>query len=601
MKKRSNWKLPHYDAAIVQHIADRAAVSPVVAQILLARGLTDPDAVSQFLHPKLTQLRPPESLGGALDVATQLQKAIRAGESITVCGDYDADGMTATTILVRAIRHLGGKVGHSIPSREQGYGLHADTVRALAAAGTQCIVTVDCGISAIEAADVAQSLGLRLLITDHHLISGPLPQAAAIAHPDLPLAEGDTPAGVPEGAHEGPPICGACVALKVAWALGNLASGAPKVSDDFRQLLLDAIGFATIGTIADVMPLIGDNRALVRHGLESSLSQTSSVGLRALLELCGRRDGGPPTSDDIGFHLAPRLNAAGRMGQEQLGIELLLTTDAARAKTLAAELDNLNTLRRSSETQLVKAAHLQIKSRFGENDAAFVLYHHEWPSGLLGIVASRLAEEYHRPVVVLANKGNGELIHGSSRSIAEISVIEILRRCEEACAAKGDDYAMRSGGHAMAAGLTLPRIALDFFREAFVAAAETVITPELTTPSLAIDAEFSLSDLNADVLRQIELMRPFGAGNRRPLLLATRVVLDAAPTAGPRHATATVRQATTKVRCVAFGSRLPRLLETQDHIGEPLDVVFHATRNRYSQGVEMEWIDWRPSSDGNSD
>ncbi|MGL4944437.1 MAG: single-stranded-DNA-specific exonuclease RecJ [Thermoguttaceae bacterium] len=617
MRKRSNWKLPHYDATLVRQIVESGNVSAVVAQILLARGVVLPRDVQQFLNPKLLDLRTPESLPGCLDVAQNLKTAIENGERITVCGDYDVDGMTATAILVRAIRQLGGNVGWDIPSRHDGYGLSANAVNRLAEKGTQCIITVDCGISANDAADAARALSLRLLITDHHAISGPLPWATAIAHPDLELTQTNATlsSDAENVASNGVPVCGACVAFKVAWGLGKLFSGTTKVASDYQKTLVEAIAFAAIGTVADVMPLVGDNRALVRHGLEVALRETTSIGLHALLEVCGRR-GKTTSSEDIAFQFAPRLNAAGRMGQEQLGVELLLTDDAARARELAVLLDELNTQRRAKETQIIKEAHKQIKSRFPletndaanktaeesehatlpEDVAALVLYGHDWPAGIIGIVAGRITEEFHRPTVVLTGEGGGgDKLRGSARSIAGVSVVDIFKACEERCALHSENYEMTGGGHAMAAGLTLPADALDFFRETFTAEVAKVLTPELMVRSLNIDAEFTLSDLTSEVVHQIEQMRPFGAGNRRPLLMASGVVVDAPPVAAAKFASVVFRQASTSMRCVAFGSMIPRLVALTEHVGKPLDIVFHASHSQYRRETELQLVDWRQS------
>ncbi|MGL6193196.1 MAG: single-stranded-DNA-specific exonuclease RecJ, partial [Thermoguttaceae bacterium] len=388
MSKR--WKVRSSDSQQVSFLESTANVPALIAHLLVCRGIVEPNEVRGFLEPKLLQLRPPQELPGCLDAARIILDAIRANKKITVYGDYDVDGMTGTAILRQAIKILDGDVSYFVPSRlDEGYGLNHEAIKNLAEEGTKLLITVDCGISSVEEAKTAREVGVDLIITDHHTPGNTLPEAVAIAHPKL----GDYPFTE---------LSGAMVALKVAWALGQLASGEQKVSPKFREFLLQAVGLAAMGTVADVVPLVDENRVLVHFGLETAIPNHAPLGLRELMSIANVKPDAKLTSETVGFQLAPRLNAAGRLGQARLGVELLITEQEDRAKELAQYVNGLNETRQKVERTIQKEATRQIVENFDESDPAFVLASADWHPGVIGIVAGRLAERFHRPVVMIS-------------------------------------------------------------------------------------------------------------------------------------------------------------------------------------------------------
>ncbi|HEV3418499.1 MAG TPA: DHH family phosphoesterase, partial [Pirellulales bacterium] len=334
MAKR--WRIRPHDPDRIAALQREANVSAVVAQLLIARSISDARQALEFLNPKLSGLRDPEQLPGVSGAADRLMQAIRGERPIVVYGDYDADGITGTAVLFECLTLLGAKVGYYVPHRiDEGYGLNDEALRTLAARGAAVVVTVDCGIASLEQAETARELGLELIITDHHEFAERLPAAAAIVHPRLPGT-----------AYPFAGLSGSGVAFKLAWAICQRANEAKKVSPRMRSFLVQAVGLAAIGTVADVVPLLDENRILVRHGL-ASLAQDAGLGMQRLMKLTGLHEKTCLDCEDIGFTLAPRINAAGRLGQAQLAVELLTTTSTERAAALAEYLHELNSSRES--------------------------------------------------------------------------------------------------------------------------------------------------------------------------------------------------------------------------------------------------------------
>jgi len=315
---QKRWCISPHDSECIAALQRAAGIPAVVAQLLLGRAIRDPAEAREFLDPKLKNLRDPNDLPGCSQAAECLMRAVREKRKIAVHGDYDVDGMTGTALLYRCLQLLGAQVRYYIPHRvEEGYGLHAETVETLARDGVSMLVTVDCGITSVAEAERARQLGMQVIVTDHHEPGPSLPQVEAIVHPRL----GDYPFGG---------LSGSGVAMKLAWAVCQQAAGATRVSPAMRDFLLQAVGLAALGTVADVVPLLDENRILVRHGLVS-LAQRPTLGMRCLLELAGLHEKKELAADDLGFQIAPRLNAAGRLGQPQLAVELLVTDREDRA------------------------------------------------------------------------------------------------------------------------------------------------------------------------------------------------------------------------------------------------------------------------------
>jgi len=577
MSKR--WRIANCDPQSVATLQRLAGIPAVVAQLLLSRGIENPDEAREFLDPKLNGLRDPAELPGTSVAAELIFAAIGANKKITIYGDYDADGMTATAILLRCLRLLGARVDFYVPHRiDEGYSLNADAVRRLAEQGTDLVVTVDCGVASVAEAALAKELGLTLIITDHHQLADSLPTAAAIVHPGLP--ESDYPfAG----------LCGAAVAFKLAWAICQCAAGGKKVTERLRTFLLQAVGLAAIGTVCDVVPLLDENRILVRYGLDT-LKAKPTVGLAALMRSTKLDEKKRLEGEDIGFTIGPRLNAAGRMGQAEIAIELLTTESDERAETIAKYLDELNIQRQSLERSITRAASKQIRATDDyENAPAFVLADHDWHAGVIGIVAGRLSEKYHRPVVVIAGDPLGVKPGiGSARSVPGFNLHEAFTRCS--------DLLESHGGHAAAAGLKVQPKNVDAFRAAFCQLAAQQLSQADRTAELLIDGEASLQMLTRQTVEQIESLAPFGHGNTRPVLCASEVRLSGVPKrigATGRHLSMTFDQHGVKMRAVAFGGG--DWEEELAKIEGPFSIAFRPVINNWRGrvSVEIHLDDWQ--------
>ncbi len=576
------WRIQAHDPDRILALERSAGISPIVAQLLVSRGITEATDVGTFLEPKLTGLRDPDDLPGVERAAALIHDAVSAQRQIVVYGDYDADGMTGAAILLSCLRLLGARVRSYVPNRlEEGYGLNDEALETLASEGAQLVISVDCGIASVGEAETADRCGLELIITDHHQFGPTLPQAAAVVHPALPGTS-----------YPFTGLCGAGVAFKLAWALCRRASDSTKVSPRMRSFLLTAIGLAAIGTVADVVPLADENRILVRHGLKS-LREAPPLGVQALLDVAKLADKPTLSSEDIAFSLAPRLNAAGRLGQAQLGIELLTTDSPERARDLAEFLAELNDRRGTLERSVYLAANKQIKERFDpDRNPAFVLADTGWHAGVIGIVAGRLAEKYHRPVVMIAlDKLGANPGSGSGRSACGLDLHAAFKQC--------DEYLVSHGGHAAAAGLRVEESRVDEFRAAFCQYAATAIAPEDRIAEVFIDAEATFSQLTKQTVEQIEQLSPFGAGNPRPVLCATGVSQAEAPRflgSGERHLAVQLEQYGARLRAVAFGKGdwLPELAA----VAGPIDVAYRPVINEFRgrRSVEVHLVDWRPTA-----
>ena len=579
MTKR--WRIRPHDPGRIAQLQRDARVPAVVAQLLAARGLHDAEQIRLFLNPKLSGLREPDDLPGAAAAADLLIRAVRDRRPIVVYGDYDADGITGTALLHQCIALLGGNVSYYVPHRiDEGYGLHDDALRTLAERGASLIVTVDCGIASLAAADTARQLGLELIVTDHHEFASRLPDAAAIVHPRLPGT-----------AYPFAGLSGSGVAFKLAWAVCQRASDSKKVSPRMRDFLIQAVGLAAIGTVADVVPLVDENRILVRHGL-ASLAADPGLGLGRLMQVTKLADKAILDCEDIGFTIAPRLNAAGRLGQAQLAVELLTTDSTERAGALAEYLHQLNSSRDSLERSVYLAANKQAQEQFdSEGDAAFVLAGHDWHPGVIGIVAGRLAEKFHRPVVLIALDALGAKPGiGSVRGVRGFHVHQTLAGCTE--------HLISHGGHAAAGGLKIEPARLDDFREEFCRLAAESLPDGDRTAELWIDGETPLSALTMQAVEQIERLAPFGHGNARPVLCATGVTLGEPPRligGGGRPLSLRLAQHGAKLRGVAFGQgdRADEL----SRVAGPLAIAFRPVINAFAgrRTVELHLVDWRPA------
>lgn len=579
---QKQWKLLPQDHSRVEHLARQARIPDVVAQLLVSRGVYDVGAVKKFLDVKLSDLRDPLDLPGVPEAVAVIAPAIRSKTPIVIYGDYDADGMTSAAILFSGLKLMGADVSYYVPNRlEEGYGLSSEALEKLAQRGKRLVITVDCGVGSIEEARLCKSLGMQLVITDHHRIDGELPDATAIVHPRLPGSS------YPFGE-----LCGAGVAFKLAWALCQEICESKRVTEQLRTYLLQALALAAIGTVADVVPLVDENRILVTHGLKS-LKAKPTLGLAQLMRLTKVDQRSALQSEDIAFSLAPRLNAAGRLGQAQLGVELLTVIEDNRSVQLAEYLDQLNSNRVSLERSVYLAAQKQAKTDFDpEADPALVLAGTGWHLGVIGVVAGRLAEKYGRPVLILSlDPVSGRPATGSGRAGSRsIDLHEALGDCEHRL--------VKFGGHRAAAGLTLNESELDAFRSDFCEAVAKQFADNDVVAEIKVDAEAGLGQLTHQTVRQIEQLAPFGEGNPRPILCARNVRL-AEPSrkmgGGDRHLTLRIVQDGITIRGVAFGQG-EWCEELNAHDGE-MDIVYRPVINEFRGrfNVEFHLVDWRPA------
>jgi single-stranded-DNA-specific exonuclease len=541
-----------YDYAAAERLAAELGVSHVLAQVLVRRGLDSADAAREFLDG--ADRHPLDAFGGLREAAARILAHVERRSRITVHGDYDVDGVAATAVLVRALRTLGADVDWYLPSRiDDGYGLAAATVDRLAARGSDLLVTVDCAITAVEEVAAARRAGLDVVVTDHHSprADGALP-GAPIVHPRL-------------GGNPCPDLCATAVAHKLAQALLEAAGDDPALADEDLDLV-------ALATVADVVPLLGENRRLVREGLRA-LARTRKPGLRALMEVA-RVDPGAVDATAIGFRLAPRINAAGRLHRADAGLELLLTEDPARAKAIAAELDAVNAERRDVETRILFAAEAQVAEHGPA--AAYVLAAEDWHPGVIGIVAARIAERHHRPAVLIALDGDQGA--GSGRSIPAFDLLGGLTAAGR--------HLERYGGHRAAAGLTVARDRVDAFREAFADHAADVLAPEDLVPELWIDAIAPGDRLTLQLAEELERLAPFGQGNPPVSLLVPAAHLaDPRALGEGRHVAFALHAGGATSRCVQFGS--PRLPAEPD---EPVDAAVRLEANRWNGAIEPRLV-----------
>ncbi len=563
-----------------QPIPGRWNLPPVVVQLLQNRGISTPEAARAFIDPQLRDLHPPDLLPGAREAATLIATAVRRRQKIVLYGDYDVDGITGVAVLWHVLRAAGVPPSFYVPHRlEEGYGLNSAAVRNIAADGAALLVTVDCGIGSVDEARVAAECGLPLIITDHHTTTGVLPEAAAIAHPTV------------NGAYPNPALCGAGVAFKVAWALGQELSGSDRVAPAYRQMLMDLLPLVALGTVADVVPLVGENRILARHGL-AMLKSTNNPGLAALLESAGLA-GANVSGYDAGFKLAPRLNAAGRMGHARLAVEMLTRADAGRAKEIALYLEEHNRARQSKERSIFRAACEMIEERRLNSDAGrgIVLASDKWHAGVIGIVASRIVERYCRPTVLIAIEN--EVGQGSARSIPPFHMHDALAACGE--------HLLQFGGHAMAAGLRIDAQHLDAFTTAFTKVANTRLTGADIRPKLRLDAEVSLEQLDLTTVQAMLNLGPFGPGNPTPRLSTGWVELAGEPRCvgkGGEHLSATFREGSVRLRSIGFGKAS---LEQPLKESRRCRLAFEPTINDFNnhRTVEMQVLDMQFPSGAN--
>lgn len=547
---RKIWHLLPHDPPAINKLAKALNIAPIVAQLLLNRGISEPEVAQRFLDAPLSGLHPPQLLPGVNEATERIHQAIQAGKKICIYGDYDVDGVTGTSILIHALRLLDAKVDMYLPRRlEEGYGLNCEALKQIAKMDSSMVITVDCGITSVEEAEEAKRLGLELIVTDHHEFKDTLPDATVLVHPRLPGSE--YPFGY---------LSGSAVAFKLAWALCQKSCGSEKVTPRFREFLLDGVALASLGIVADVVPLHDENRIFVKHGL-SRLRAAPPLGLKLLCESAGMTPGAKVRAGDIGFKLGPRLNAAGRLGWARIAVDLLTETKPQMASDLVRHLEQRNIERQKLEREVLRQARQMVEENV-DDLPALVLASPDWHPGIIGIVASRLVDMFGRPALMISLQSqNGEpespTGQGSGRSIPGLALNEVLQECTE--------YLISHGGHKAAAGFRIEAEQIDEFRTEFCRYVERRFPSGPPAPSLIIDAEIPLAALTVGLVKELDKLEPYGSANRKPVFMAGDLQVSGEPRKvgqGERHLQFAVRQGRTVNKAIAFGmsERLDELM-----------------------------------------
>ncbi len=548
------WILPTngFPAENLAALADRLGISETVAALLARRGLTTAEAMDAYLSPGLRHLIRPADIPGMDAAATLLAQALTSGRTVAIWGDYDVDGITGTALLVDFLRERGFSPLWRLPRREEGYGLNIPGIEALARDGAEVLVTVDCGISGLVEVARARELGISVIVTDHHLPGPELPLADAVVDPKL--AEGP-----------GTDLAGVGVAFFLAAAVNRLLPGEPS---DIRRLL----DLVALGTLADVVPLRGPNRILAKNGL-LLLAEARRPGVYALKEASGYNPQAALGASQVTFGLAPRINAAGRMGRPDAALDLLLASDLDAARPLAAELDAENARRRAEEDAILAEALAQAEAapkRFG-----LTLFAPHWHQGIIGIVASRVAEVHYRPTLILTEDAAKGVLKGSGRSIPECDLHGLLTEIQ--------DVLRTFGGHRQAAGLSLAPENLPALAGRFDAAARAALGGIVPQPSLTLDAELSFGDVSATLVRELALLEPYGCGNPEPVFASPPVKVLSRREFGENHVTLSLRDEKAQVTFRGKAWRMAR--DIPDQVTASTIQVAYSPKITYFSGI----------------
>ena len=578
---KSRWSFPHPDAAQVERLRTEAGLSPILARLLALRGVTAPNATT-YLSPLLEQLHSPYLMRGMSMAVERLCAAIANREGILIYGDYDVDGTTAVVVLKTAIELCGGAADFHVPHRiKEGYGIKDDVIERAAAAGIKVVISVDTGIRAFQAAETARRVGIDLIVTDHHLpeAHAGVPDALAVLNPnqlgcDYPCKE----------------LCGAGVAFKIAQALFARFKDQP----DQARLVPSFLKMVAIATIADAVPLVGENRIIARLGLEG-LRRPVNGGLKALMEISGLTDGRALAAGDVGFRLGPRINAAGRMDVARDVIELFTCREQARCKEIAQKLNQLNLERQEEEARIVAAIEELLAAEPDLTGKYCMVFDGDgWHRGVVGIVASRVVEKTGRPALVIAKEG--EEAHGSGRSISAFHLLDALESCH--------DLFTRFGGHAHAVGFALPSREVPALKQRLNEYAQTRLKAEDLVPELRIDAEIPLSAITPELFENLRCLEPFGHGNPEPVFSSRNVNLVLPPKIiKEKHIKLRVNQRLPEQKASfnydAMGWRMAEELQSEPLLpGDSLDVAFTIGMNSHPDfgGLELTLEDFRKST-----
>ncbi|MGQ9656754.1 MAG: single-stranded-DNA-specific exonuclease RecJ [Fimbriimonadales bacterium] len=557
---RYRWRVRSADEAQATQLANELNISRVLARLLIARDYTDPESAYRFLNPSLNDLADPNRLPNIEPAVRRLALAIERKEPVLVYGDYDVDGITATALWLTVLRRLGVPAEAYIPHREhEGYDLHPNAIGAAQRIGAQLVLTCDCGTRAHAAVDALGAAGLEVIITDHHEPGDRLPNALAVVNPKradscYPFRE----------------LSGVGVAFRVAEAL-LMARNLTR--NGLYKKMLDLVA---LGTVADVMPLIGENRVLVKLGLER-LYKTEREGLKALKHIAGIK--GYPTARDIGFGLAPRMNAAGRLEDATLALQLLLEEDPKTAHQIALTLHEHNRMRQALQDEALQEAIAQIERENLTRHRALVVHSPHWRHGIVGLIAGKLMNRYYRPVAAITLDTESGIARGSMRSIPEFNLTTLIAHMKPLC--------LKCGGHAAAGGFAIALEHLDALRDAITAFADARLTDEDLIPTLEIDQEIEARDTTTRLVQEISMLEPFGTGNERPLFLCRDVeVLGSKTSTNGKHLFLKVRSEGSLVYDAVLWDGGDYTLEPQTRV----DLVFDIEEDTYTGYGAVRWI-----------
>ena len=577
------WKFRTADSTIVERLCSEAGTSALLSRLLALRGIRDAAQAKAYLSPLLDQLHSPYLMLGMKEAVERLSAAIINREQILIYGDYDVDGTTAVVVLKTAIELCGGQADFHVPHRiKEGYGIKDDVIERSAAAGITLVISVDTGIRAFQAAETALRVGIDLIVTDHHLpeTSAGVPKALAVLNPNQHGCDYPCKA-----------LCGAGVAFKVAQALFARF----KDETEQRKLIPSFLKMVAIATIADAVPLVGENRTIARLGLDG-LRRPVNGGLKALMEVSGLAEKGRVlNAADVGFRLGPRINAAGRMDVARDVIELFTCRDPARCREIAEKLNLLNSERQNEEARIMQAVEEQLATDpLLAEKFCLVLDGEGWHRGVIGIVASRVVEKTGRPALVVAK--DGDEAHGSGRSIGALHLLDTLESCR--------DLFTRFGGHSHAVGFALPSAGVQDLKRKVDEFARGRLTLADFEPELEIDAEITLDQVNPELLESLRQLEPFGQGNRQPVFCCSDVTLLQPPRiVKEKHLKFRINQrregAKSSFNYEAVGWRMAQRLNDEAYQpGDKLDIVFTVALNEHPEfgGLELALDDFRRSS-----
>ena len=557
------WDVIENDNAAAKRLSKKAGVPIVVAQLLLNRGVSTAEEVKMFLNPSLSDMHDP-SLLPDMDIGVErLAKAVESGEKICIHGDYDVDGVTSTALLVRTLSALNANVEYRLPHRQkEGYGIKTAAVEELSANGVGVIVTCDCGITACDTVDRANELGIDVIVTDHHEPGLELPRAIAVINPKradatYPFSE----------------LAGVGVAFKFAQGLVR------KLGLNEESFISRFIDLAALGTVGDVVPLIGENRAIVTHGLKA-IPASKKLGFQTMLRSTGL-EGKPLTAYYLAFVLGPRINAVGRMHDATAALKLFLTRDETEARTLMVEMEQHNDDRRVEQTRILEEAIEQVESKDLSNLRVLILSSEKWNSGVVGIVASKIAERYTRPTIMLCRDDASGIGHGSARSIDGFNLLESLCHC--------GDLLTGFGGHTQAAGMSIQLDNLDAFEDKINKYAHEIIPAEALLPRVTAEIEIDAADITRELVDIIASMEPFGMGNPEPLFISRNLNVTQRQRVGDgSHLRLQVQgDGSSPINCIAFGMGD---MANNIELGGSIDLCYSIRLNVYNGNESVQMI-----------